>query len=107
MQLSVCDACGQLLQVEQAACRRCGAELGFIPGSMILTTLRETENGVVPASRPDETWRRCVNAAAVGCNWLVPVDAADPRCPACRLNRFIHDLLHPARNPDASEPFSG
>ena len=65
---------------------------------MALTTLRAGEDGtVVPASRPDEVWRRCVNAEAVGCNWLVPVEAEDPRCPACRLNRNLADMNVPAQ----------
>ena len=40
-------------------------------------------------------WRRCANAEAVGCNWLVPADAADPRCAACRLNRNLADMHVP------------
>ena len=95
MKLSVCEACGQLLQFEHTACRRCGAPLGFIPGSMLLTALREADGQVVPKSRPDEVWRRCVNAEATGCNWLVSEDAADPRCMACRLNRNLADMHGP------------
>ena len=96
MKLSVCETCGQLLQFEHAACRRCGAPLGFIPGALILTTLRLRDDGTAePASRPDEVWRRCANAEAVGCNWLVPADAADPRCAACRLNRNLADMHVP------------
>ena len=96
MKLSVCETCGQLLQFEHAACRRCGARLGFIPGAMVLTALLDREDGTVaPKSRPDEAWRRCVNAEAVGCNWLLPEDAADPRCAACRLNRNLADMNPP------------
>ena len=96
MKLSVCEACGQLLQFEHVACRRCGAPLGFIPGALILTTLRLRDDATAePASRPDEVWRRCANAEAVGCNWLVPADAADPRCAACRLNRNLADMHVP------------
>ena len=55
-----------------------------------------------PASRPDERWRRCVNAEAAGCNWLVPAASAeDPRCPACRLNRNLADM-HGAEEPSRS-----
>jgi hypothetical protein len=96
MKLSICEACGQLLQFEHTACRRCGAPLGFIPGAMVLTTLAVGEDGsAVPASRPEDVWRRCVNADAVGCNWLVPEGAEDPRCPSCRLNRNLADMNVP------------
>ncbi len=95
MKLSVCENCGQLLQFENGACRGCGAALGFIPGTMELTTVRPRDGGVAPASRPEETWRRCANAEAIGCNWLVPEDADDPRCAACRLNRNLADMHVP------------
>ena len=96
MKLSVCDGCGKLLQFEKIACPRCGAPLGFMPGAMALTTLAARDDGTVaPAARPEEAWRRCVNAEAVDCNWLVPVDAADPRCPSCRLNRNLADMNVP------------
>lgn len=96
MKLSVCESCGQLLQFEHTRCKSCGMPLGFIPGTLVLTTLSVRKEGiVVPASRPDEDWRRCVNAEAVGCNWLVPKDAADPRCPSCRLNRNLADMHVP------------
>jgi hypothetical protein len=96
MKLSVCDSCGQLLQFEHTACRRCGAALGFIPGAMELTVIAAREDGTaVSATRPGEVWRRCVNADAVGCNWLIPADAPDPRCAACRLNRNLADMTVP------------
>jgi hypothetical protein len=46
-------------------------------------------------ARPGERWRPCANAASVGCNWLVPAEAADAFCEACRLNRTIPDLSVP------------
>ena len=62
MKLSICD-CGQLLQFEHVACRRCGAPLGFIPGDLELTTLApSTATTSSPPPAPDERWRRCVNA---------------------------------------------
>ena len=99
MKLSICESCGKLVHFEDAACRGCGAPLGFIPGDMALTTLAggREDGTVVPTSRPDEVWRRCVNAEAVGCNWLVPVEAEDPRCPSCRLNRNLADMNVPAQ----------
>jgi hypothetical protein len=97
MKLSVCDACGQLLQFEHAACRRCGAPLGFSPATMELTPLVEGGDGLVaPKSCPDERWRRCVNAQANDCNWLVPVDSGEVHCASCRLNRNLADMSVPA-----------
>jgi hypothetical protein len=96
MKLSICENCGKLLQFEHAACRGCGAQLGFIPGDMVLTTLAPAEEGrVTAATHPGEAWRRCANAGAVGCNWLVPEESADPRCGACRLNRNLADMHVP------------
>jgi hypothetical protein len=96
VKLAVCSACGHILQFEQTACRRCGAPLGFVPDAMELTFVKARDDGsVVAAARPSEVWRRCVNAEAVGCNWLVPSDAADPRCAACRLNRNLADMHVP------------
>jgi len=67
MKLSTCDACGQLLQFEHVACRRCGAPLGFIPGALILTMLRvRDDDSIEPESLPGVAWRRCVNAEAIG-----------------------------------------
>ena len=96
MKLSICTDCGKLLQFEHAACRGCAAPLGFIPGGLELTMLDLREDGaVMPQARPGEVWRRCVNAGTVGCNWLIPDGAADPRCPSCRLNRNLADMTVP------------
>ncbi|MFO1143959.1 MAG: putative zinc-binding metallopeptidase [Amaricoccus sp.] len=95
MKLSVCD-CGQLLQFEHARCRRCGKPLGFIPGTLELTILAADGDAVVPAARPEERWHRCINADDLGCNWLVPPEAPDPRCASCRLNRNLADMRVPA-----------
>ena len=113
MKLSLCD-CGNLLQFEQQACRRCGTPLGFIPGTMELTTLDEAGEGVAPKARPEERWRRCVNAEAIARAWL-PLTAAvnslnrsmaqpdlypfDPSPNVLSKVRFIHELLHPDATP--------
>ncbi|MFO1105617.1 MAG: putative zinc-binding metallopeptidase [Amaricoccus sp.] len=97
MKLSICKTCGQLLQFEDSACRRCAAPLGFIPGSMELSALIVRFGGAVsPKSRPDEMWHPCANAAAAGCNWLVSKDSHEQYCVACRLNRNVADLSDPA-----------
>jgi hypothetical protein len=64
---------------------------------MELTILDAVADGEVePRARPGERWRRCVNAEAIGCNWLVPPEDADPRCLSCRLNRNLADMSVPA-----------
>jgi hypothetical protein len=97
MKLSVCS-CGQLLHFEHASCQRCGARLGFVPGTLELTELDPRDDGLVtPKGRPEETWAPCVNAAAIGCNWLVPAELGGAaRCLSCRLNRNLADMSVPA-----------
>jgi hypothetical protein len=96
MKLSVCESCGQLLHFENSTCLRCGSPLGFIPASMDLRALVTRDDGTLaPKARPDERWRACANAAAAGCNWLLPADAAGAFCEACELNRTIPDLSVP------------
>ena len=96
MKLSICETCGQMLHFENSICLSCGAPLGFMPGSMELSALIEQPDGTLaPKSRTDEHWRPCGNAASAGCNWLVPVEATDAFCVACRLNRTIPDLSVP------------
>lgn len=93
MKLSICQTCGNLLQFEKSACGRCGAQLGFIPGTLELCALIPRFGGAVSTkSRPDSLWHRCANAEAAGCNWLVRDDSTETLCMACRLNRQIDDL---------------
>jgi hypothetical protein len=92
MKLSVCDTCGQMLHFENSLCLKCGAPLGFLPGTLTLCSHRAQPDGTVePVAKPGERWRPCANATEAGCNWLVP-ESTDTFCPACRLNRTIPDL---------------
>jgi hypothetical protein len=96
MKLSTCEKCGRLVQFEQAACRGCGAPLGFVPAAMDLVGVSPAGEGRVHASgRPGEAFRPCVNAEANGCNWLVPDEDPERRCVACRLNRNLADMSVP------------
>ena len=96
MKLATCDVCGRLLQFEQSACRGCGAPLGFLPEAMLLTALEDLDDGLLaPKGRSEAAHRRCVNAGANGCNWLVPAGAEDGRCLSCRLNRNLADMSVP------------
>ena len=96
MKLAACGACGRLLQFEHAACRGCGAPLGFAPGPLELLAIEPGEDGALAArARPGEAFRRCVNAEANGCNWLVAAEDEETRCVACRLNRNLADMSVP------------
>ncbi len=96
MKLSRCETCGNMLHFENSVCLRCGSPLGFIPEAMDLRALVLNDDGTLsPKARTEERWRACANAELGGCNWLVPVDAADGLCPACHLNRTIPDLSVP------------
>ncbi len=96
MKLSICRKCGEMLQFENPACVDCGAPLGFLPGEMYLTTVIPQPDGTVePASRPGERWRRCANAEAALCNWLLPAESEEAFCVGCRLNRTIPNLSVP------------
>ena len=96
MKLAACLVCGRLQQFEHSACRGCGEPLGFDPAALELIPLEALDDGrVAHKGRLDAVFRRCVNAAANGCNWLTPVDAEDGRCRACALNRNLADMSVP------------
>jgi len=93
-----CQNCGQLLHFENTGCMRCGLGLGFLPASLTLSAVTPedgaTGNALV-AMADNGRWKACGNAAAAGCNWLIPADSSDAFCPACALNRTIPDLGAP------------
>lgn len=100
MKLTICRHCGGMLHFEQSTCGGCGAPLGFIPGDLYLSVIADAGNGTVePVSRPGLSLRPCANAAAAGCNWLIPAASDDTFCFACRFNRTIPDLRAAKRGP--------
>jgi len=78
MKALACGSCGQLLTFESCRCLGCGAELGYDPETATLHA-----NPLAPL---------CANAHDIGCNWLLPVNAAPSLCLSCRLTRTIPDL---------------
>lgn len=48
-----------------------------------------------PRADPATLHRFCSNAQHNACNWMVPADAEEPFCLACRFNRTIPDLSNP------------
>jgi hypothetical protein len=96
-----CQNCGQTLFFENTRCERCGFRLGYDAGSRRLLALdrdNEEMSHLVwhvsgDRSRP---FKFCANAEYDVCNWLIPADAPDLYCAACRHNRTVPDLGKPA-----------
>lgn len=92
MKLFECQRCGQMLYFENTECERCGSALGFLSDTMQLSALSPDGENFRPLADPQREMRYCANAGYDACNWLVPADAANPYCTACRLNRTVPDL---------------
>ncbi len=95
MKVFTCAHCGQRVYFENFTCTRCGSDLGFEPGALEMrTSPAGAGDGFAGSGGP--RWSRCANAAAAGCNWLVPEEGTGGFCRACALNRTIPDLGDPA-----------
>ncbi|MEY2466781.1 MAG: hypothetical protein QOD03_1302 [Verrucomicrobiota bacterium] len=96
MKTFYCDSCGSLLFFENVQCVTCGHALGFLPEILDLSALEPTgENSwrALAAAANGRVFRSCENGRAHQiCNWLVPLEDANPLCAACRLNDIIPDL---------------
>ncbi|MAU59223.1 MAG: hypothetical protein CMI62_00670 [Parvibaculum sp.] len=92
MKLFECQHCGQTLYFENTECERCGSALGFLSDEMQLSALSPDRDVFRPLTDPQREMRYCANATHDACNWLVPADASQPFCTACRLNRTVPDL---------------
>jgi hypothetical protein len=91
---SECLACHTPLGYDCRQARLLPLEAGPEPGQWQEADGPQQQSG--PGSGP-QWYRRCANFdSPSGCNWLVPLDAADAGahslCVACRLNRTIPDL---------------
>ncbi|WP_394790446.1 putative zinc-binding metallopeptidase [Rhodoferax sp.] len=104
-QAYICQ-CGRPIFFRNSFCVNCGASLGYETTSARLQTLVPVAD---PAAQPEQMvstdlwtlwhdpegaqYRRCANLQAIGCNWLLPGDAAPGSvCLACSLNRTVPDL---------------
>lgn len=97
MKLFKCQNCDQLIYFENTRCERCGHALGYLWEERELSALTPTPSGDWAAlADRGRLYRYCANAAHDVCNWLVPLDAADPLCLACQLNNTIPNLSEPA-----------
>jgi hypothetical protein len=85
-----CQTCGHEVFFDNTVCVSCSSRLGYVPERVRMLS----------APPGDDLWsdgngrhyRACGNAPLVACNWLVPADAADALCLACRHNRVIPNL---------------
>ena len=75
---------------DNTACLACGAALGYEPNQGQIHAL-------TPAAQLDiwrggssgTNYKRCLNFASVGCNWVIPATDPNDFCRACRLNHAI------------------
>jgi hypothetical protein len=89
-----CSSCGLMVFFENDQCVKCGSQLGFVPAVLDLITLAPlSDNQWRAGSSGAEIHRKCANGQQHKfCNWMVPVEDADPFCVSCRLNEIIPDL---------------
>jgi hypothetical protein len=87
--------CGARVFFDNTQCLSCRRELGFLSeAGTVLGLERPSDDGVhATAYGP---CRKCENYSARGvCNWLLPADAKESLCRACRLNHVVPDFSKP------------
>jgi hypothetical protein len=92
VKLFLCQDCKLAIMFENTDCERCGHRLGYLPERQILSAVEPCGRDWIPLVTPDARYRFCKNWEQRGCNWMVPANAADPFCAACRHNRTIPDI---------------
>src|ERR1700712_2272572 len=97
MKLFSCPACGQIVFFGNVRCERCGEGLGYEPETNVMVALHaDGDHQVASAGRHAGTsWRYCDNHAYDVCDWLLPADAPERLCRACRHNVTIPDPGQP------------
>jgi hypothetical protein len=87
-------ACGARLFFDNSLCLSCSRELGFAPDLLDMVAFNSTDGAAIEAK--GGRYRKCQNYLREGvCNWLVPHDAGEELCQACRLNDVIPNLSEP------------
>jgi len=92
LKLFTCPRCGNAVHFENTQCVGCGSPLGYVPERFEVVTLEQRDGSFVSLSKGGEAYALCGNAASVACNWLVPINAGETFCEACRYNRMIPPL---------------
>jgi hypothetical protein len=86
--------CGSPIFFNNTQCLSCRRELGFVPSALQMVSFPASADAAVDASHG--RYKKCANYAHEGvCNWMMPFDAAEDLCQACRLNNVIPDLSEP------------
>jgi hypothetical protein len=95
MKLFKCQSCHQPIYFENRVCGNCGHKLGYLPVKGQLTALAPAGDVFTALVDKRQRVRYCANIADDACNWLIPADAPDEYCLACRHNRTIPDITVP------------
>ena len=92
MKLYKCQKCGLLLSFENRNCSGCGSTLGYLPVENELTSIQQTSENTWTALAASGVYKLCHNSQYDACNWMLPADAAETLCLACRHNQTIPDM---------------
>jgi hypothetical protein len=97
MKLFSCPACGQIVFFGNVRCERSNDTLGYEPTANTMLSLAPDDDAWVATgwNQTGSRWRFCGNHVHDVCNWLLPADASDSLCRACRHNLAIPDLSYP------------
>jgi hypothetical protein len=95
LQLFVCQGCGSALHFENTRCLTCGRAVGFLQDRFAISALDGGPSQFQALAADNAAYRYCDNVAHGVCNWLIPQEASDRLCEACRHNRTIPDLSFP------------
>ena len=99
MKIFRCQSCDQIVFFENTQCVNCGATLGFLPDSFLMSALEPARDDawrpLALRSQP-HLYRMCRNYSGEQvCNWMVPEHRQSVFCGACRFNQTIPDLTVP------------
>jgi hypothetical protein len=95
MKLFECQMCRQTLYFENTSCEKCHRRLGYIATEQRLVAVERSSHADGSwsiAGQSNHLYRFCDNAELDACNWLIPAEAPERYCLACRHNHVIPDL---------------
>jgi hypothetical protein len=93
MKLFSCPTCSNTVHFHNFQCVNCLQGIGYAVDGNTFACHAEGPDGTFgSADGHAGRYRRCTNADAAGCNWLVDSESASGFCIACQLNAVIPDL---------------